>query len=94
MGRKSLAEQLIEKYIEEPPGDETLLVVYDFQDVKPVTKFYDNINRVKTLTGDGQLIQYSVYLTKDQRGAKTIRDLVHHYGGQVFIFRGEPTELE
>ena len=93
MGRRSLAEQIWEKYAEEPNGQETWLVIYDFQENKPTTKFYDNINRIQTLAEDGQLIQYSVYMTRDQRAAKAIRDLVHHYEGQVFTFRGEITEI-
>jgi len=65
----------------------------NFQETKPTTKFYDNINRIQTLAEDGQLIQYSVYMTRDQRAAKAIRDLVHHYEGQVFTFKGEITEI-
>jgi len=93
MGRRSLAEQIWEKYAEEPKGQETWLVIYNFQETKPTTKFYDNINRIQTLTEDGQLIQYSVYKTRDQRAAKAIRDLVKHYEGQAFIFKGEITEI-
>ena len=93
MGRRSLAEQIWEKYSEEPKGQETWLVIYDFQETKPTTKFYDNINRIQTLAENGQLIQYSVYMTRDQRAAKAIRDLVHHYKGQVFTFKGEITEI-
>jgi len=93
MGRRSLVEQIWEKYVEEPKGEETWLVIYDFQETNPTTKFYDNINRIQILTEDGQLIQYSVYMTRDQRAAKAIRDLVKHYKGQVFTFKGEITEI-
>ena len=48
-------------------------------------------NRVSTLA-QGSLIQYSVYMTRDQRAAKTIRDLVRHYDGQVTLFRGTMVE--
>jgi len=68
------------------------LVVYDFQGVKPTTKFYNNISRIMNLA-EGQLIQYSVFMTGDRRAAKAVKDLVQHYGGQVFLFRGEMTKL-
>ena len=42
---------------------------------------------------NGELIQFSVYMTRDQRGAKVVRDLIRHYDGQVTVFRGELTEL-
>jgi len=91
MGRRSLAEQLLEPYLEEEPGTDTWLVLYDFQGVKPPTKLYDNINRLNNQI-PGSLIQYSVYMTQDQRAAKTMRDLVGHYDGQVTMFRGTLVE--
>ena len=93
MGRKSLAEQIFEPYSKEEPGNNTWLVIYDFQDSKPTTKFYNNINRIRGLAEDGQLVQFSVYMTKDQRAAKSVRDLVRHYDGQVMMFQGELVDL-
>ena len=61
--RRSLAEQIYKQYKDEEPSEETWLIVYDFQGIKPTSKFYDNINRIRTLLEDGQLIQYSVYRT-------------------------------
>ena len=93
MGRKSLAEQIYEKYQEENPGSDTWLVIYDFQGIKPTTKFYDNITRIKNLAEGSQLLQYSVFMTRDQRAAKAVKDLVQHYEGQVSLFKGEIIEL-
>jgi hypothetical protein len=93
MGRKSLAEQIYQEYQEETPGNDTWLVVYDFQGIKPTTKFYDNISRIMNLTEDSQLVQYSVFMTRDQRAAKAVKDLVQHYNGQVSMFKGEMVEL-
>ncbi|TFH17603.1 hypothetical protein E4H04_04715 [Candidatus Bathyarchaeota archaeon] len=93
MGRKSLAEQLWERYFEEEKGNATWLVIYDFKDGKPPTKLYDNIKRIKAMAEDGELIQFSVYMTGDQRAAKAVRDLIRHYDGQVTVFWGELTEL-
>jgi hypothetical protein len=93
MGRRSLAQQLFEEYKKEPPGEDTWLIIYDFPGIKPTGKFYDNLNRIKTMATDGQLVQYSVYMTRDQRAAKAIRDLVKHYDGQVMMFKGELADL-
>ena len=54
---------------------------------------YHNLKRIKTLANDGQLVQYSVYMTRDQRAAKAMRDLVKHYDGQVMTFKGEQVDL-
>ena len=43
--------------------------------------------------GKGIMLQYSYFMTKDQRAAKAIRDLVKHYDGQVMMFRGELLDL-
>ena len=93
MGRRSIAEQIWEHYVEEEKGTATWLVIYDFQNTKPPTKLYDNIKRIKILADDGELIQFSVFMTHDQRAAKSVRDLIRHYDGQVTVFRGEHTEL-
>ncbi len=93
MGRKSLTETIFEEYIKQEPGNDTWLIIYDFPGIKPTDKFCDNLNRLKTLVKDGQLIQHSVYMARDQRAAKATRDLVKHYDGQVMLFKGELTDL-
>jgi hypothetical protein len=93
MGKRSLAEKIFDEYKEQDPGENTWLIIYDFPRVKPTSKFYDNLNRIKTLAEDGQLVQYSVFMTRDQRAAKAMRDLVKHYDGQVMMFRGELADL-
>ena len=93
MGRRSLAKKIFDEYKEEEPGEDTWLIIYDFPGLKPTSKFYDNLNRIKALAEDGQLVQYSVFMTRDQRAAKAMRDLVKHYDGQVMMFRGELADL-
>jgi hypothetical protein len=93
MGRRSLADKLYEPYREEEPGEDTWLVIYDFQGMKPSTKFYDNLHRIQAQTREGKLIQYSVYMTRDQRAAKAIRDLVQHYQGEATLFKGHLIDL-
>ena len=67
--------------------------MYDFQGIKQTTNFYDNINRIITIAEGSQLVQYSVFLTRDQRAAKAAKDLVQHYDVQVSMFKGEIVEL-
>jgi len=94
MGRRSLAAQIFNEYEKEEPGENTWLIIYDFPGIKPTGKFYDNLNRIKSLANDGQLVQYSVFMTRDQRAAKSIRDLVKHYDGMVMLFKGELSDLQ
>jgi len=55
---------------------------------RPPTKFWDNLKRLQDMTEEGTLVQYSVFLTHDMRGALAARDLVKHYKGDVILFRG------
>ena len=90
MGRRSLAETYYEQYDEDKaPG--LWLVVYDFKGIKPSTKFWANLTRLKGLSG-GTLLQYSVFMTWDSRAARAARDLVDHYAGVGILFRGEIIE--
>ena len=41
------------------------------------------------MTGEGTLIQYSVFMTQDMRGALAAVDLVKHYKGDAMLFRGQ-----
>jgi hypothetical protein len=74
-------------------GEDTWLVIYDFQGVKPSTKFHDNLKRIQDKEIDGALIQYSAYMTHDGRAAKALRDLVLHYKGDVTVFKGNLADL-
>lgn len=89
MGRKSLADRIFEYYQEEELCALTCLVIYDFENMKPSGRFYNNLIRVMVLAKEGAMLQYSCFMTNDQRAAKTLRDLVLHYGGEVFVFIGQ-----
>ena len=69
MGRKSLVLKNYEdsEDIEEESG--TWLVLYDFNGIKPSSKFWDNLHRIKNLAGSGDLIQYSAFISNSKRGA-------------------------
>jgi hypothetical protein len=88
MGRRSIADKLFERHKKKEKGDSTMLVVYDFTVSRPPTKFWDNLKRLQDLS-EGSLVQYSVFMTRDMRGALAAVDLVKHYKGDVMLFRGQ-----
>lgn len=87
MGRKSLAEHLFEKYQDHEPGIDTFLVIYDFKQGPPSTRFYYNLNRIKNMIEDGQVTQHNVLMTKNRRAALAIKDLIQHYHGKVRLLK-------
>jgi len=89
MGRRSIAEKLFERHEKKEKGNSTWLVVYDFTRSRPPTKFWDNLKRLQDMTNEGTLVQYSVFMTHDMRGALAAVDLVKHYKGDVMLFRGQ-----
>ena len=90
MGRKSLAEKIYEQFKDNKPGNTTWLIVYDFPEKKPTTKFYENLHRIKSLGTDGQLIRSGVYKTGDIRVAITLQLLIEHYKGKTKLFTVKP----
>ena len=88
MGRRSIADKLFERHEKKEKGDSTWLVVYDFTRSKPPTKFWDNLSRLQEMTDAGSLVKYSVFMTRDMRGAHAAVDLVKHYKGDVILFKG------
>ena len=64
-------------------------MVYDFTRSKPTTKFWDNLKRLQDRTDEGSLVQYSVFMTRDKRGAYAAVDLVKHYRGDALLFEGQ-----
>ena len=89
MGRRSIAEKLFERHEKKEKGGSTWLVVYDFTRSRPPTRFWDNLKRLQEMIGEGSLVQYSVFMTRDMRGALAAVDLVKHYKGDVMLFKGE-----
>lgn len=65
------------------------MILYDFKEVKPSTRFWDNLKRLQEKSGESALVQYSVLMTRDERVAKAAADLVTYYDGDVIKFRGE-----
>ena len=96
MGRKSIAQLFYEEYEEQKasPEDGQWMVIYDFPQMKPQIEFWRNIHRLKSLSGVGGLVQYSVFMTPDRNAALTMLRLVQHYDGEVLAYKlGEEIEL-
>lgn len=92
MGRRSLAEELLEKAEQYEEIKGIWLVIYDFKGVKPSPRFWGNLKRLMRLIGDGSMVQYSVFRTGSRRGAVVALMLAEHYGAQVLTFLGEESD--
>ena len=94
MPKLSLAEEYYLEVEEAPeePGVEWLLL-YDFKEVKPSTKFWTDLKRLEGLGGRSSLIQYSVFQTDRRRVAVAAKKLAEHYGASTEVFKGQKTEL-
>lgn len=83
MGRKSIAEKILERYEAENVDDPRLglekLVVYDFEGRRIAKEFFLNLRRLLQKVG-GFRVQYSVVSVRDMRGAKAVEELARHYG--------------
>ena len=71
----------------EEPGVEWILL-YDFEGLKPSTKFWTNLSRLASKSKGSMLIQRSVFLATSRRVVAAARRLAEHYGARVEIFRG------
>lgn len=89
MGRRSLAEELLEKAEQYEEIKRTWLGIYDFKGVKPSPKFWGNLKRLMRRLGEGSMVQYSVFKTGSRRGAVAAVMLAEHYRAQVITFKGE-----
>lgn len=81
MGRISTAHRLIEELGEDDSTEEVYLVVYDFIEEKPSSRFWSNLNEVIAVAG-GCRVQYSVYYGC-RRGARLVKALAELYGADV-----------
>jgi len=95
MGRKSLTQLFYEEYEEQKanPEDGQWMVIYVFPQMKSQIEFWRNIHRIKSLSGAGGLVQYSVFMTPNRNAALTLLRLVQHYDGGVLAYKlGEEIE--
>jgi hypothetical protein len=94
MPRKSLAEVLYDEAEDTPEveGEEWLLL-YDFEGIKPGTKFYTNLARLSALKDRTELIQYSALLTSSRRVALAARSLAAHYRAKTTMFKVVETDI-
>jgi len=94
MSRRSLAEILYEEAEDTPEEDgQEWLLLYDFEGIKPGTKFYTNLARLSALKGKTALIQYSALITSSRRVAMAAKNLAAHYGAKTTVFKVVETDL-
>jgi len=92
VGRISLAVKFYEDTENIPEEEGTWLVLYDFKGIKPSTKYWTNLNRIIKIAGEGSLVQYSVFTTKDKRAAAAVKRLARHYGAETIVYKVKKAE--
>ena len=84
MGRRSIAQKIIDGIDENIQSDFQNIVVYDFREKEATHRFWKNLNKIVGVKG-GEMLQYSVYYGPIQ-GAMAVCELVEFYGGEVMRF--------
>ncbi|MCW4050743.1 MAG: hypothetical protein NWE89_13515 [Candidatus Bathyarchaeota archaeon] len=87
MGRRSLAEIILDQIPEYPDEESQWIVLYDFRDMKPNPNFWKNLDRVKMKMGDGHNPQFSVFLTNKRKAAIAAARLARHYKAEVLVYK-------
>lgn len=83
MGRKSIAEKIIES-LEGEEDDSAWIVCYDFKANTHLNRFYKNRNRLISELG-GNMIQHSVFLGPVQ-ASTALHGLAKQYGANVIKY--------
>lgn len=86
MGRKSVAEKIIES-LEDDEGGSSWIVCYDFQVNTHLRRFYKNRGKIISELG-GNMVQYSVFLGP-VKASNALHDLAMQYGAVVIKYRLE-----
>jgi len=95
MGRKSIAEKLIEELPEQDIFDKLYLVLYDFTKTRAPVDFYNNLKRVTEITEDGStLVQLSAFRTTSMKAAIAVSRLAERYGADVQLYEVTETSPE
>ncbi len=84
MGRRSIAQKIIDGIDENIQSDFLNIVVYDFREKEATYRFWANLKEIIGVKG-GEMMQYSVYYGPIQ-GALAVSELVEYYGGDVSRF--------
>ena len=84
MGRRSIAQKIIDGLDGNIQSEFQNLVVYDFREKEASKRFWINLRKIIEVMG-GEMLQYSVYIGPVQ-GALAVHELVECYGGDVSSF--------
>jgi len=86
MGRKSIAQEILDE-ITGTDDDALFMVAYDFRKMNASTRFY-NLHRIAEKTAS-ELVQYSVFMTRDRKSAIAVAELAEHYGAEAIVVEGD-----
>jgi len=86
MGRKKLAEKMLEE-IEGEDEDGRYLIVYDFEGGRNPKAFYRNLEALRGKEYYIGRLQKSVLMTDSRKCALAIKELAMHYGAEVHVFK-------
>ena len=92
MGRTSLTDAFYTQHEDEAEDQSTYLVVYDFENMKPSARFWDNLHRGSRRT-EAYPVQLSVFKTQSRKWAHTVVDLAKYYGAKVHLFKVDQEEF-
>jgi hypothetical protein len=88
MGRKSIAQSILDGITGTDDDKAVFLVAYDFRKMNASTRFYENLHRIAEKTSSG-LVQYSVFMTRDRKSAIAVAKLAEHYGAEAIVVQGD-----
>lgn len=93
MGRRSIADLILEDLEDDPDREGTYLLIYDFPSERRATiEFHRNLDRIRAAMDDGLRIQYSVLRFTRLKTAHAARRLAKHYGAETRLFEGKEIE--
>jgi len=92
MGRKSIAQKIIDSLEEDEENDIRWVICYDFRLGTPLRRFYRNRDEIMRRLG-GLMVQYSVFFGP-QRASMALTELARRYGAHVSRFRVDLSELD
>ena len=95
MGRKSIAQKIIESLPKQDVVDQEYIVAYDFLGGPPNPRFYSSLHRIIDMTGNGsKLTQFSVYRTMSLKATLAVHALAIREGAEVQVYAVSETTPE
>jgi len=87
VGRKRLADRILEELKEEPDDNHTYIIVYDFSWKKNPKEFYQCLRDLRELGCNITVVQKSVLKCLGKRAARAVFRLARRYGAEVYAYK-------